>query len=249
MRGVHQLGKLDPSFGWDGAALLDGSEDGPGPPATLRGAYAAVQSTNQGIRVVRDPLGINKLFWAVADGILYIAARPYALLAAGCPFADIRAIPPGVVLEIDLARERVWTERLMVPDRASAASPSLDEIAGAIRCALGGYVASLARAYPNAAAYVCLSGGLDSTGAALLVREAFDDVTAVSFDIARAEGRASGDRTAARRLAGDLDLAFLDVTPDADTLLDGLDVVLREAVDWRDFNVHAALVKDRKSVV
>jgi hypothetical protein len=32
------------------------------------------------------------------------------------------------------------------------------------------------------------------------------------------------------------------VTPTADELLDGLDTVLREGIDWRDFNVHAGLV-------
>ena len=46
----------------------------------------------------------------------------------------------------------------------------------------------------------------------------------------------------AERLARDLGLPFLRATVTADELLDLLDLVLVEAVDWRDFNVHAALV-------
>ena len=64
------VGELDPNFAWDGARLYDARDFAPGTkvPLDLRGAAASleVQSPNSW-RIVRDPLGINKLFWAAAE--------------------------------------------------------------------------------------------------------------------------------------------------------------------------------------
>jgi asparagine synthetase B (glutamine-hydrolysing) len=89
---------------------------------------------------------------------------------------------------------------------------------------------------------VCLSGGLDSSGVAVLAREHFADLVAVSFDLRGPGRRASEDRRTAERLARELGLPLLDVTVTAEELLDTLDTVLVEGIDWRDFNVHAGLV-------
>jgi len=91
-------------------------------------------------------------------------------------------------------------------------------------------------------AFVCLSGGLDSTGIAVLVREHFRNVVAVGFDLQRPDGRMSEDRQVAERLARDLDLPLLEADVTEDRLFDMLDTVLVEGIDWRDFNVHAGLV-------
>jgi asparagine synthetase B (glutamine-hydrolysing) len=63
----------------------------------------------------------------------------------------------------------------------------------------------------------------------------------VSFDLERRRGE-SEDRRVARRLARDLDLPLMCVNASPTSLLEKLDVVLGEGVDWRDFNVHAGLV-------
>jgi asparagine synthetase B (glutamine-hydrolysing) len=52
----------------------------------------------------------------------------------------------------------------------------------------------------------------------------------------------SEDRRLAGRVARDLGLSLLEATVTRDELLEPLDTVLREGIDWRDFNVHAALV-------
>jgi hypothetical protein len=57
-----------------------------------------------------------------------------------------------------------------------------------IREALDGYLAAIAAAGPGARAFVCLSGGLDSSGIAALGREHFTGVLGVSFDLARSTG-------------------------------------------------------------
>jgi asparagine synthetase B (glutamine-hydrolysing) len=118
----------------------------------------------------------------------------------------------------------------------------VETIAADIRTTLDHYCAALAVAHPDARVFVCLSGGLDSTGVAVLARRYFRDVVAVSFDLRRPNGSPSADRRTAERLAIDLGVPLLSVTPSADELFDDLDLVLREGIDWRDFNVHAGLV-------
>jgi asparagine synthetase B (glutamine-hydrolysing) len=75
----------------------------------------------------------------------------------------------------------------------------------------------------------------------VLVREHFTDAVAVSFDL-EGPGPPSADRVTAERLARELKMPMLEATVSADALLAHLDTVLVEGVDWRDFNVHAALV-------
>jgi len=76
----------------------------------------------------------------------------------------------------------------------------------------------------------------------VLARRHLPDVTAVSFDIDRATRHVSEDRRIAERLARDLRMPLVCATPTPEQILDTLDPVLVEAIDWRDFNVHAALV-------
>jgi asparagine synthetase B (glutamine-hydrolysing) len=75
----------------------------------------------------------------------------------------------------------------------------------------------------------------------VLVHEHFADAVAVSFALAR-PGPASDDRVTAARLARELGMPLLETTVSAEALLAPLDTVLVEGIDWRDFNVHAALV-------
>jgi asparagine synthetase B (glutamine-hydrolysing) len=245
---IRLVGDLDPSFGWDGAELIptDASLDDILKDGYLRGSHTSLSIHGSTVHLVRDPLGLGKLFWAVSpDGTLLLSARPWRLVDEGCPFAEIRAIQPGLVMSIDLDRGHDQARILPSPQRPSSDSsvePSIEAVARDISSDLEGYCAALAAAHSKAQVFVCLSGGLDSTGVAVLSRRHFQNVVAVSFDLRRANGSSSADRKTAERLASDLGLPLLSVTPSADELLEGLDVVLREGIDWRDFNVHAGLV-------
>lgn len=237
MSAVRVIGELDRNFAWDGSTLYDGGE----PPAQLRGAAAAVEPAGpHRWRVVRDPLGLNKLFWArCEDGAIEFAARPIRLIEQGHPLEDIRAFPCGAVLDLNSSEREAAQYSIAANDEGE---PDVGAIAAEIRAKLDGYLAALAAAYPAARVFVCLSGGLDSSGIAVLAREHFSDVVAVSFDL-RARGRqASEDRATAIRLARELGMSLLEATATRDELFAHLDTVLVEGIDWRDFNVHAALV-------
>ena len=242
------VGSLDHSF-----PLLNGkldanplSDPGARRPLDLRGAAGAVSEIAPGrYRFLRDSLGINKLFWAESrDGTVLVASRPNRLVSAGCLFSDVQAIKPGILLEADLDRGTSEQEPVVPAlfGESDSHNTDLETIAASIADALAEYCEALATAYHDRRIFVCLSGGLDSTGVAVELREHFSDVTAISFDLERPSAVASEDRRTAERLASNLNMPLMDVTVSEDELLEPLDTVLVEGVDWRDFNVHAALV-------
>lgn len=244
---VRMIGDLNPTFAWDGARLY-GERDfavDADVPAGLRGAASSVAGDGNGRwRLLRDPLGIDKLFWAGdGNGGIHVAATPKRLVDEGHELGAIRALPRGCVVDIDAGE--VSTDHSIAAPAAALPDTSGDDIetvAREIERRLHAYLDALAGAHPSADVYVCLSGGLDSSGIGALVREHFSNVVAVSFDIARPSGCASDDRLVAERLAGDFGMPFVDATVTVDELLELLDLALVAGIDWRDFNVHAALV-------
>jgi asparagine synthetase B (glutamine-hydrolysing) len=248
MNAVRVVGVLDRSFAWDGVRMYEDADLGPDAelPLELRGAAASVRSGNAGRwRIVRDPLGINKLFWVDAGGTVSLASRPSRLTQEGHDFDAIRAIPRGFVVDLDpsegsAAQHAIALDGLRAPNDGH--DDRIDFIARQIRSAVSGYLAAIASAHPRARAFVCLSGGLDSSSIAALAQEHFHGLTAVSFDLDRNRGQASEDRLVAVRLARDLGLPLLEATISEEQLLEHVDTALVEGIDWRDFNVHAALV-------
>jgi asparagine synthetase B (glutamine-hydrolysing) len=246
---IRVIGELDPNFGWDGTRLYPdaGFEPGRPPPSELRGAATSVRRDDQGNwRILRDPLGLNKLFWARAgDDSVFLAARPLRLIEAGARFDEIRAISPGAVIDmpasdgdpsVSSVRPATWFSR------GSGGEASVERTGKAIRSTLTAYLTQIAANHPSAAVFVCLSGGLDSSGIAALAREIFPGLVAVSFDLRRPGEDPSDDRAFAQRLAGSLKIPLVEVTVSQEDLLEYLDLVLVEGIDWRDFNVHTALV-------
>ncbi len=239
---IRLVGPLDPNFAWDGERLLGEEEPAGRPPPHLRGATAWMRSTERGVwSIGRDPLGINKLFWVADEETLVFASRPWRLIEAGYAFEEIRAVPRGAFLR--LGQGETTEETLDLDSAGSPGSePGYEAWGRQIRATLDEYLDALAFRHGDRRAYVCLSGGLDSSTITVLAREHFSDLVAVSFDLLRPGGGESEDRRVARRLARELGLELLEVTVGADALLDALDTVLIEGIDWRDFNVHAGLV-------
>jgi asparagine synthetase B (glutamine-hydrolysing) len=244
MTPLRVVGELDGNFAWDGERLYQASDFTPTSrvPAELRGAAASLGfESPSSWRIVRDPLGINKLFWASApESGAALASRPKRLVEQGYAFDTIHAIPRGSVIDVSGGRPEGEVHRINLRANEPAQN-SLPRLGGAIRSVLDRYLAAIAHAHREARFFVCLSGGLDSSGIAALASERIPGVTAVSFDLERERGE-SDDRRIARRLARDLDLPLMCVTASPASVLEKLDIVLEEGVDWRDFNVHAGLV-------
>lgn len=246
MRGITTYGTSDPALGWDGARVYTSSDllDGDGPSSPLDGAVALVQTLpSGGVRIVRDRLGLGKMFWARGnDGRVEFAARPALLTDAGHAIDSIMAVPRGIDLEFDRDGRVVREQRFAPPRASDVRAASVRQAGGRIREALDAYLAAIAERYRGRRAYVCLSGGLDSSTIAVLARRHFTDLAAISFDLDQGERAPSADRRAAVSLAQDLGIPLTEATVSVQQLLSWLDMVLVEGIDWRDFNVHCALV-------
>lgn len=250
MSAIRVVGELNETFAWNGielcadADLVAGREH----PSFLRGAAATVgaDADSGRWRVVRDPLGLNKLFWCPRpDGGVDFAARPSSLIDVGHGLDDVAAVPVGLSVDLEPTGAQA-PARSLVPDVWWAPPPpATDDVDAAgreVRDLLDRYLAAIAARHSGAPTYVCLSGGLDSSGIALVVADHFPDAIAVSFDLSLRGSEPSEDRRAAIRLAAELGLPLLEATVTPEVLLESLDAVLRDGVDWRDFNVHAGLV-------
>jgi asparagine synthetase B (glutamine-hydrolysing) len=250
MSSIRVLGPLDRNVAWDGTRLYrdDDFRAYTPVPYRLRGAATSVRpGPRDSWRILRDPLGLNKLFWACGeDGCVDMAARPRTLIDAGHSLDEISAVPRGCVVDLT-ADDAQPVPDSIIPGAwfSSRGTPTLgmEEAGREIRSRLERYMAALAVAYPSSPVFVCLSGGLDSSGITAIAHEHFPQAVAVSFDLIRPGKRAaSQDRVIAQRLARDLDMPLLEASVSEDQLFANIDTVLVEGIDWRDFNVHAALV-------
>jgi asparagine synthetase B (glutamine-hydrolysing) len=244
------IGPSDPCFVWDGTTLAQSLRS---LPATVEGAFAGLHTDDGTTRLVRDPLGLGKLFWAEAEpgGEIELAARPARLTERGHPLDRCYALPANT-LTVYSDGAAATTHPLAPPPDGGAhrgetgqperASEPVEAVAARLRAGVERYVAAILAARPGPAV-VCLSGGLDSTSVAALVRAHRPDAVAVTFDLARPDQRQrSEDFLAAETAARHLGMTIVPARHTPEHLLELLDIVLVAGADWRDFNVHAGLV-------
>src|SRR4051794_40336584 len=109
MPGVMIHGEPATCLAWDGSQVyLCGEALG----RLLRreapdGVAGVIQPMGDGtVQILRDRLGLGKLFWVLgSDGRLHFAARPVDLTRQGHPFDQIAAVPRGVVAVLDARGE------------------------------------------------------------------------------------------------------------------------------------------------
>jgi asparagine synthetase B (glutamine-hydrolysing) len=197
------------------------------------------------VRLTRDRLGLNKLYFAIDTERGVIAANYMVdLICTGIPFDGVYAVPAGAAAVIDLNTHTVRLERhRRLPSAVDTATSPHDHLTRA-RERLSRHIAAAAAAIPTASVAVCLSGGLDSGLIAALVRQHFTKVRAYTYTYDDHTGQLSADAVAAERLACRLDIPFRLVTADADKILAVLPRAFRHGQDWRDFNVHCAIVNE-----
>jgi asparagine synthetase B (glutamine-hydrolysing) len=112
-------------------------------------------------------------------------------------------------------------------------------LAPAIRSRLEAVFRGLKEELRGRRLYVSLSGGLDSTAIASLAREFLGELTAVTFTVG---GNRSEDLISAEKVAKELGMRLVVIEVSAKDILGALDEALLWGQDWREFNVHCALV-------
>ena len=218
----------------------------------LRGQFAIHSQIEGEHWFVRDPLGVNKLFFALAGDSVLAANYLIDLTAQGIPLEGIWSIPSGHCVrlrprsgeyhsgEYQLTRYAHWPcNDAPMPEPFDVARH-----AEQIRSGLHSVFESLRTLAAGREVFVTMSGGMDSSTIAVLAREYLGTFTGVTFTVADESGgfRESEDLRFARRLAAEIGVPLHVVAYTSAEILSLLDEVLVYGQDWRDFNVHCGLV-------
>ena len=213
--------------------------------ARLQGRFATAASTCDGVTLVRDRLGLNKLFVAIHESGRVIAANYLIdLVKRTVPFEAIYSVPPGHVLDVNasgVTRLYPYGKRLR---RSCAEDVVTSDVARQIRSALETWFSRFAAVFADRNVYVCLSGGIDSSIVAALATQYFSNVTAYTYTFGGSGCATSEDAMYAEWVAKALRIPFRLVRADSEAVLLALDNAVCYGQDWRDFNVHCAIVND-----
>jgi len=220
------------------------------------GQYAFAWMDGKDICLARDPLGCNKLFYGLnPSGDLVAASRIERALEMGVSLDDLASCPPGHLVR--------WGENgatdpigLDISTRKESTGFSLPAFQNNVRQALEHVMAETAKQWPDAAFAVCLSGGMDSSVIAALARDSLPDIQTFSFSYLSSDdmqawrrGMApkdllstSEDFRAATLVAEALGIPLQPVFRIVDAIGPAASTAVRLCQDWRDFNVHCAVV-------
>jgi hypothetical protein len=242
-----------------------GLEEARGPQL---GRFALAERANGSVRLVRDRLGLNKLFWHLdperrvltAGSFIHDVARETG------DYNRIYSVPPAHTVEVDARSLEVTSTRgydLLgytrgLPERTG------DRFRERVDAVLSEVFDAVVEGAAGRRVFVCLSGGLDSTVIADYAARCIPGAAAVTFSYASSDRNPPGcyhgtgldgldmddpllseDFHAARGIAEALGLPFTAILCEKRLDRDTLDDVLRYGQDWRDFNVHCAWVNDR----
>jgi hypothetical protein len=219
-------------------------------PEKLHGQFSLCVENSELTYLIRDRLGINKLFYHIdaTSGTLTVGNFLHEVAAAVKDFNGILSVPPGHFLKIDSqigTRELVSYYDISKAKPQSAETFDLQVFQKTIHSRLSRYFRKVRNLFPDSLFCVCLSGGLDSSLIASYASDLLDSPVAVTFSYQSESGSGtSEDFSAASAIATHLDMPFIPVLVKKEVDPEVLDLVLRNGQDWRDFNVHCAWVND-----
>jgi asparagine synthetase B (glutamine-hydrolysing) len=210
----------------------------------IEGHFAIHQSEGPRHRFIRDPLGVNKLFFGLTDaGKIMSSNYLLALREQGIPAGRIESVPSGHCLELNTETRSFSLSKYRMLEYNTAEDPGDLRAEGArIRAALEATFRKLQAGIGSRPLYVTMSGGLDSSTIAALAREFIGPFVGVTFCLEDDPESAESDLHHAEAMARHLGVEHRIVSASSDLLAELLDPVLTRGQDWRDFNVHCGLV-------
>lgn len=230
--------------------------------ATLDGHFAFHVHEGAEHALARDPLGVHKRFVAIAEDGSVDDDRLLARLLRRHPAERVFAVPSSGVLRVSRGGIAI-DERGTIggEPRSSDRGPSrgegvlhfrqhhegtLDEAITSNVARIEGELARvfdrLQRVLVGRSVWVTLSGGLDSSTVAALAAERFPSLRAITFRLDDGPLADDEDLAAARRVAAHLGIPLFEVVVSPERVLALVDEALVHGQDWRDFNMHCALV-------
>ncbi len=226
--------------------------------AVPAGQYGLLIHGSDHVDLVRDKIGCNKLFFGFNPiGTLVVGNRINTLIREGVTIDHVQSCLPGHAVRVrDKSDISVLggVDISMTPE-----DPDWDidkfkaDVSGKLRTLFG----RLAEDYPDAKFVVCLSGGLDSSVIASFATQFLPNVTAVSFsytdpesicgdikgEVDKSNGRGlSEDFVSACNVADLLGIPLVPILRPYDAVVGAIKDSILLGQDWRDFNVHCAVV-------
>ena len=220
------------------------------------GQYAYAWDCAGEVRMVRDPLGLNKLFWAESgDGQIFASSRIDSLLERRVPLDQIRSVPPGHAVSVRPG-STPYTQGVDIEITETGDPFDLLSFQAAVRTGLENYLDYICDRFKGSTFVVCLSGGLDSTLVTCMASKRIPNVVAACFSYLSDEGfrqwlsgcamqdlpDTSDDFRAAVDVAKRLHVPLVPVFRSKSSVAAHIGTATRLCQDWRDFNVHCAVV-------
>jgi len=226
----------------DASACLESARE-------LRGQFSLSYTSPGGrLFLIRDQLGINKLFFALHESGRVIAANYLIdLVRHGVPFEAIYSVPSGHFVEIDSVGRQLTLHRFHELRNGNVNDDhNFDDEAAAklIRAQLERWFSRLANQFASRTICVNVSGGLDSGVITALARRQFTNVIGFTYGFIDDNKTDSEDVQYARRLTDFLGIPLRVVPAGSRDIFAVLEDALCYGQDWRDFNVHCAVVNE-----
>jgi len=231
----------------------------------LHGQFSLAYEDDAAVFLIRDRLGLNKLFYHIDEDKKIVTAGNYLvdLIEKHCPHEKIFSVPAGHYVRIDKAGFKKQVHCYYDISSIAAGGPfDMVDFQKKVKEALTGGFEFLKENFKECEYFVCLSGGLDSAVIANFAKRYLNGrVKAVTFTYALREtiqkygtviadpeaevlsdSLLSDDFHRAYRIAKILGLPFVAVLVEKKIDPADLRQVLTLGQDWRDFNVHCAWV-------
>lgn len=209
------------------------------------GQFAAYQKSDKGLyRVVRDPLGIGKLFYTeTPDGKLHFSNKFTELF----PYkSKIFSAPPGALVELGTRGTRRLIKQIGIPQEnnykanidtyESNKDLWLKKFRQSVDSRMNSLFTMLRELEDqNWSFFVALSGGLDSAIIATKAAAYLKNPIACTLDLGKSE-----DSAMSQNIAKKLGLKHIVFPTNEDHILSAIDEAPLLCQDYRDFNVHCA---------
>jgi len=205
------------------------------------GQFSLVHEDSESFFLIRDRLGLNKLFYHIDHKARVVTVGHYLrdVVQETGDYNSVKSIPAGHFLKID--KEKLSGALICYWDFSRLqANPDfeLGEFQQRADKSLTALFQRIDEQFRGRRVFVCLSGGLDSSLIASYANRHLSNVTAVTFSYERL----SDDYLAGEKFAAQIGMDFLPVVIEREMDETTLRQVVVTGQDWRDFNVHCAWV-------
>ena len=220
----------------------------------LEGAFSFLIRKKKYYIIGRDHLGCKKIFWGLSNKKKIFFSNNF--LKLNNKVKSIKSCPPGFIQFIDKKGNIIKKIKISRLDNNNYSFSNLKNYSEEIRNKILFYLTGIKKLYGNKI-YICLSGGLDSSIIAYLAKKVFKKVIAVSCSMLSEKNYQfltknkalnfnsnifSDDFKRAYKISKTIGINFRPVFFPESYCIKHLKKVLFSCQDWRDFNVHCAIL-------